>query len=161
MSIQLKTLVLFTFVLGTLNGLSHAAVLTCDFSTGDATGSLRMSGYKVDNNPIYKGSFRLLVPNESYLEGAFRLSGNPDRAVLRLTHLSSSADGAELKGRSPVTIRINGHVVVRDLDPGSHGYVTDELNVTKYLQDGENTLRIEYGNGTTHYWIKSLELNVQ
>ena len=127
-----------------------------DFSKGEVRADfpIRMAG--ADNNPYYKGSHRLLSPNESFIEGRFVLPNRPNRVVLTLKHLSALSKGSDLDGQSPVTILINGNPVVRNLDPGSHGYVKDTFEITKYVQEGNNTIRIEYGNGSTHYWIKWL-----
>ena len=125
-----------------------------DFSKGKVQADFPIKTVGCDNNPHYKGSYRLLSPNKSYIEATISLENVPARATLVLKHLSSLAGGAKLKGQSPVSLAINGNLVVRDFDPGSHGYSKDEFNVTKYLRPGENTIRIQYGAGTTHYWIK-------
>ena len=127
-----------------------------DFSKGDVRSDFPIRTEGADNNPYYKGSFRLLNPNESFIEGTFSLDKKPGRAILTLKHLSSSNQGSKLDGESPVTIIVNGNPVVKNLDPGSHGYVKDSLEITKYVHEGDNAIRIQFENGSTHYWIKWL-----
>jgi len=127
-----------------------------DFSRGHIRSDFPIRAEGADTNPAYGGSLRLLNPNQSFLEGTFHLDNKPGRVVLTLKHLSSSNQGSQLDGQSPVTIIVNGYPVVRDLDPGSHGYVKDSLEISKYVQEGDNTIRIQFGNGSTHYWIKWL-----
>lgn len=127
-----------------------------DFSRGEVRSDFAIRTEGADNNPQYKGSFRLLHPKESSIEGKFTLASKTGKVILTLKHLSSASQGSKLEGESPITIAVNGNAVVRNLDPGSHGYVKDVLEISKYVREGENTLRIEYGNGTTHYWIKWL-----
>ena len=125
-----------------------------DFSKGDIRSDFPIRTEGADNNPYYKGSFRLLNPNQSFIEGTFSLDNRPGRAILTLKHLSSANQGSKLDGESPVTIMVNGNAVATNLDPGSHGYVKDSLEITKYVRQGDNTIRIQFENGSTHYWIK-------
>lgn len=129
-----------------------------DFSKGKIISDFSIITEGCDNNPHYKGSYRLMQPNKSYIEGTITLEKVPKQAVLTLKHLSSLASGSRLNGQSPISIIINGNTVVKDFDPGSHGYVKDEFSIAKYLREGKNTIRIQYGAGTTHYWIKWLLL---
>jgi hypothetical protein len=127
-----------------------------DFSKGEVRADFPVRTEGCDNNPYYKGSYRLLRPNRSFIEGTFQISSKPKRVLLTLKHLSSYNRGSKLSGESPISIIVNGNAVVKRFDPGSHGYVKDSFEITKYLNKGDNTLRIQYGNGTTHYWIKWL-----
>lgn len=139
-----------------LGGTVARADFFADFSKGDIRADFPVRAEGADNNPHYKGSYRLLRPNESFIEGIFRLASKPGRVLLTLKHLSSLSSGRKLDGESPISIIVNGNPVVTRLDPGSHGYVKDTLEITKYVSEGENTIRIQYGDGTTHYWIKWL-----
>ena len=150
-----------TLLVAALFGSSAAlADFFADFSKGDIRSDMSIKTEGCDNNPHYKGSYRLLYPNKSYVEATATLAEVPRQAILTLKHLSSSSAGVELKGRSPVSIVINGNAIAKDFDPGAHGYVKDEFNVAKYLQVGSNTVRIQLSGGSTHYWIKWMLLEV-
>ena len=38
----------------------------------------------------------------------------------------------------------------------SEAFTPAATEITKYVQEGDNAIRIQYGNGSTHYWIKWL-----
>jgi len=80
--------------------------------------------------------------------------------TLKVTHLSSYAAGAPGNGCSPVTIWVNGNVVVANYDPasnhsGSHNWVTDSWTIN--TNQGENTFRWSADYLYTQYWIQRLE----
>jgi len=129
------------------------ADLFADFQNGKIDADFPIRTHGCDNNPRYKGSHRLLEPNRSYIEGTVTVKKIPARAVLTLKHRSVRSDQAKFKGRSPISIMVNGQTVVREFDPG-HRYTRDSFEIAKYLHAGGNIIRIRFGAGTTHYWIK-------
>lgn len=127
-------------------------------------GQAKMSGIThwsssgTDKNPYYGKSLRLLYEG-STLTAEFNLESKPDTATLTLNHLSSKSSSCRGKGYSPVTISINGRLVVSNYDVaenhgGSHGYETDQWNVGKMLKKGQNTIKWRAENLCSHYWIK-------
>ena len=81
--------------------------------------------------------------------------------TLKVTHLSAYSALAPGFGCSPVTIKINGSIVVADYDPasnhgGSHNWVTDSWAIN--ANNGNNTLSWTAGNLYTHYWIQKIEI---
>ncbi len=92
--------------------------------------------------------------------GTFTASSTGNH-TLKVTHLSAYSAMVPGNGRSPVTIRVNGSIVVADYDPasnhgGSHDWVTDSWTITP--NDGDNTLSWTAGNLYTHYWIQKIEI---
>lgn len=111
-----------------------------------------------DQNPYYGNSLRLLYEG-STLTAKFHIKSKPDNAELVVNHLSSKSNMCRGNGYSPITISINGQLVVSNYDVaenhgGSHGYETDQWNVEKWLKKGQNTIKWQAGNLCTHYWIK-------
>lgn len=118
-------------------------------------------------NSSYGYSWLMLNPGSSYLQGTFNLDAIPSGALLKLTHLSSYAEGVPGNGYSPVDIIINGNMVENNYDVaeahgGSHSYETDVWQVKNFLHIGSNTLRIEFEDNPwayTHYWIQSVAVS--
>lgn len=135
--------------------LAAASEHWADFSKGTARSNMHVTLNGCDYNPGYGGSLRMLYPNKSYLKAQFHLNGKPARAALVLDHQSSIDVNAPRRGSSPITIEVNGARVFRDYDP-DHGYNKERFSIGRYLRSGWNTIRICYGNGTTHYWLRKM-----
>ena len=132
-STQLKT----TFAQGRIDGDIDLEVQGGDFGAFD-------------------GKLRLLYPHASAIRGQFTAKRRSKRVVMRLNHLSSGLGGR--KGYSPITVTVNGQVVVADLDPRSDGYTVDRIDLTEHVKPGSNTFAISFGAGSSHYWIADLSI---
>ena len=110
-----------------------------------------------DNNPYYKHSLRLLYEG-SKLKCKFSLDRIPSKAFLIVEHLSSYSEGCPNNGYSPVTIKLNGEIIVSNFSPKSHSMITDTWNITPFLKKGENQISWVAGDLCTHYWIKKWKI---
>jgi hypothetical protein len=131
--------------------------LFADFSNGKIAGTITVKTSQCDNNPQNDySSYRLLMPEESNIEATFNSEKNSNK-ILEITHLSSKIEGSVFSV-SPITITINDKDLMKSFDPGSHSFTTDKFNISKYLINGKNTIKIQYEKGNSHYWIKRLEI---
>lgn len=124
------------------------------------TGDLDVSmGQGVYYNSYYGGSWVMHNPGVSYLEVMFS-RGEDERGCAKLTlnHLSSLVGN---KYFSPVTLSVNGKTVASHFAPASFNYITDTFDLSGYLVNGENRLRISFDAGAIgNYWIKSLKVDI-
>lgn len=140
---------------------------TVDFSKPDIkSGNCTVAvGPNTLFNRSYGNSWVLHQPNASFVEVKFvqprRWDGKDiyKKATLRAVHLTSALNGQA--GSSPVDIRINNTYVVRDFSPPSWNYLTNEWDVTRDLVDGPNTVRIDFKNARSNYWIQKLQLDCE
>lgn len=159
--------VLFVFSLGLSGASSEEVYLNfSNYPDGPAktSGITSWSSSGTDRNPHYENSLRLLYP-DSKLTAKFHLKSKPQKAELMVEHLSSKSGMCPNNGYSPVTISINGKVVVSTYDVakhhgGSHGYETDWWKVADKLRKGSNTIKWEAENLCTHYWLKRFEIQL-
>lgn len=108
---------------------------------------------------IYRGHFlSMTLVNRSFVEVSFTtpegFAEGTKEVELHLEHLSAMIDGQH-RG-SPVRILINGEVFEKSLDPDSGGIVHHRLNITDWVQEGANTIKIRMLNGRSQYWLNSL-----
>jgi len=89
----------------------------------------------------------------------FRVGHSVSRATLKLKHLSSASQGKA--GQTPVSVYVNGSKVAswRSL---SAGYQSDDVNISKYLRHGTNSVELRYssGSGSTGYWLKYAQVYI-
>ena len=112
-------------------------------------------------NSAYPGNWRM-VDLGAYVQADFELDNVPGSANLVIDHLSAASEGCPGGGYSPVDIIVNGNIVESCYDPaenhgGTHSFVTDNWDISSYLQTGSNSIRIALcDNFCTHYWIRYL-----
>ena len=139
---------------------TNAEKFSADFSKGRLISNMHVELNGCDFNPAYGGSLRMLYANKSYLKAQLYVQGYPNRGSLILDHQSSIDENSPRRGTSPITIEVNGGKVVRNYDP-DHGYTRERFSVGRYLKHGWNTIRISYGNGTTHYWLRTMDVETK
>jgi hypothetical protein len=147
-------------VLSLVAGQCEAEEFSADFSQGRLISDMHVELNACDFNPDYGGSLRMLYRNASYLKAQFYAWGNPGRGLLLLDHQSSIDENAPRRGTSPITIEVNGVKAWRNFDL-EHGYHLDRFNISRDLRPGWNTIRILYGNGTTHYWLRTMRVETE
>lgn len=147
---------------------AEAIVYSADFSSTEiSTENLTISTYKARYNTAYGESWLMYSPGSSYLNMRFQLPRTPEKAVLRVIHLSSASAGVRGGGYSPVTIIINRKIFLSSYDvaenhDGSHAFETDKWDITDYLQTGDNIINWQFCNdAVTNYWIKELEIKIE
>ena len=114
-------------------------------------------------NSAYGNSWMMNLPTASYIEVNFeqprQYDGKDiyDTATLRLQHLSST-EGPH-PGDSPIDIIVNGETIAADHSPGSGNYIDENWDVTDKMQDGLNTVRLQFKDAATNYWIRKLQVD--
>lgn len=108
-------------------------------------------------NEFYGNSWVLHYSNFSYLEVETEFKKLDNRSYsLDLLHLSSLVNGQPL---SRITIEVNGQIVVTDHNPNNGNYTKESFDITDYLQDGKNSIKISLdGDSQSNYWIQSLAI---
>jgi hypothetical protein len=100
----------------------------------------------------------MTLVNRSFIEVSFTapegFRQGTKEVELHLAHLSAMIDGKH-RG-SPVRLLINGVVFENALDPDSGGIVHHRLNITDWVQEGTNRIKIQMLNGRSQYWLNSL-----
>ena len=142
----------------------HQPICTVDFSTPhiQAMNAEVQTGPSTYYNSYYGKSWILHYPGKSYIQVNTKIE-NLDSAkkyVLDMVHLSSCSfvDGKYIKF-SPITILVNGNVVVFGHNPDLIDYKREQFDVTQYVVEGDNQIEIRFDNGATHnYWIQSFAL---
>ncbi len=118
-------------------------------------------------NNYYKNSFIMNYSGLSFIDAKFNVAGGEAGQTLLfdMVHLTSMANGAAgINGYSPINITINGKKYVfpdgqTTYDPVDGNYKHDRFEVSNYLHEGENEIRIGFErDATTNYWIQSLKL---
>ncbi len=110
----------------------------------------------------FRGNFLALNScNESYVEISFEtpddfLKGEKE-VELTLGHLSAMIRGS-YRG-SPIDIFVNGELFSHRHDPNSGKIVYDKFDITDWVQEGANTIKLQMLNGKSQYWLNSLRLN--
>jgi hypothetical protein len=81
-------------------------------------------------------------------------------AKLKMRHLTSMLWPAP--GNSPIDIIVNGNKVKEDYSPPSGDYLNEEWDITNYMNDGSNVIRLNFKEGaTTNYWIQKLQVDCE
>lgn len=110
----------------------------------------------------FRGNFlALTLRNKSFLEISFEtpdgfLEGSKE-VELTLGHLSSMVQGSHRC--SPIDIFVNGELFSHRHDPDSGKIVYDKFDITDWVQEGTNTIKLQMLNGRSQYWLNSLRLN--
>jgi len=109
-------------------------------------------------NSYYKESWILHGNGQSFIRVGFNNHLEEGTPVnLRLVHLSSISNKVKY---SPITIKVNGAVVVSNFSPEKGNYCTDSFDITQYVKKGTNTIRISLDDDAqTNYWISHLGVN--
>jgi hypothetical protein len=104
-------------------------------------------------NAYYGHSWILHAPGSSYVRISFETSSEDAAAPaqLKLSHLSSYVNG---QWYSPVCITINGKVFLEHYVPNSADWVYDHFDISSYLKEGQNEVRIDFLPGAIgNYWL--------
>jgi len=141
---------------------------TVDFSKPEiATGGCTVTyGSQVFFNQYYGNSWLMNHPGVSFIEVQFnqpKQYGGVDiyrKAKLKMRHLTSMLWPAP--GNSPIDIIVNGNKVKEDYSPPSGDYLNEEWDITNYMNDGSNVIRLNFREGaTTNYWIQKLQVDCE
>ena len=138
---------------------------TVDFSKPQiATGGCTVkTGPRTFFNNYYGNSWIMNQPNDSFIEVSFnqpkQYNGNDiyRTAKLKMVHLTSM--NGPKAGNSPVDIIVNGNVIKSNYSPPSGNYLFDEWDILQYMNNGANTVRINFKSAKTNYWIKKLQVD--
>ncbi len=108
------------------------------------------------------GSRALVEPGHA-IEASFTVEEDAERVSLVLTHATGRYVWRDRRyiGYAPITLRVNGQVVVRELSPLTRAFRADAFDVTDLVEPGENRLRIEPESGgrpRTSYLIRRIEV---
>lgn len=139
---------------------------TVDFSKAlTATGGCTVkTGPRTFFNQQYGNSWLMNQPNASFIEVSFnqpkQYQGNDiySTAILRMSHLTSM--NGPKAGNSPVDIIVNGNILKENYSPPSGNYLTDKWDILQYMNDGANTVRINFKSAQTNYWIKNMQVDL-
>jgi hypothetical protein len=138
-------------------GSRSVVTFCCDFSHHPALANVMSSHHGCDVSVAHDRHphLRLLGPG-SRLSLRFELPAKPKAATLEAVHLASA--GPNRDGISPVTVSINGRIVVRDWNVGTTTFTETRWPVGEWLQPGENEIEWTAGEIRTHYWLRSVRL---
>ncbi len=140
---------------------------TADFTKPEIlTGGCKVeTGPRTLFNQAYGNSWIMNAPNDSFIEVTFDQPKTYDgdaiyrTAKLKLVHLTSMLNSKP--GLSPIDVIVNGTKVKEDYSPPSGDYMTDEWDITALMQDGANTVRLNFKDATSNYWIQRLEVDCE
>ena len=62
-------------------------------------------------------------------------------------------------GGSPVNVRINDKIAIHNFDPNSGSLITNTFDITPWIHEGNNVLRIEMLGGRSAYWLTLVALD--
>ena len=80
-----------------------------------------------------------------------------ETSILRIKHLTSATKYRP--GKSPVNITLNGNIIKENYSPRSSRWMEDFFDITSFMEDGDNKIRIELQKGAqTNYWINYLKV---
>lgn len=101
-------------------------------------------------------SWGMTYRNSSYIEISFEAPAEHfgKEIELYMIHLAALVGGVHRN--SPVDITINGKMFKHRYDPLSAGWVYDKWDITNWVVEGKNTLRIQLLDGICQYWLNSL-----
>ena len=138
---------------------------TADFSKPEIlTGGCTVeTGPHVMFNKGYGNSWIMNAPSSSYIEVNFDQPKKYDgrdiysTATLRLRHLTSML--YPKPGYAPIDIIVNGTKITEDYSPPSGNYMTDDFDITPLMKDGKNTVRLNFKDAKSNYWIQNLQVD--
>ncbi len=154
-------LVTSVFLMAAFSMLPAAAgSFSADFSGPEirADGLEISPGACLAYNTAYGGSWRLVCGSGSFSASFFAPAAGEH--TLHVWHLTSAAGGCPGGGFSPVSIYVNGTMVVDRYDPaehhdGTHDFVEDRWSFQAV--SGVNYLDWIAGDICSFYWIKRIE----
>ena len=134
-------------------GSRSVVTFGCDFSHHPAMTNMKVSHQGCDVTIAHDRHphLRLLGPG-SRLSLRFTLPEKPGAAILDVTHLASA--GADGEGIAPVTVTVNGCVLVEDWNVGATTYTETHWPVGDRLRAGENVIEWTAGTIRTHYRLR-------
>lgn len=140
---------------------------TVDFSKPQiATGNCTVTyGPRVLFNRNYGGSWLMNQPNASFIEVKFNQpkqyagANIYKKATLKMVHLTSMAGSQP--GSSPIDIIVNGQFIKKDYSPPSGNYLAEGWDITSYMKDGDNIVRLNFKSAKTNYWIQKLQVDCE
>lgn len=136
---------------------------TADFSKAAIGKSDNVSDVKVGPatyyNLYYGNSWLLHSVKSSFVEIDFDKPADvKGKATLNLTHLASLVNG---KPYSPVNISINDNRFLDHYDPASGDWVYDSFDISDYLVDGTNKVKISLCmDAVGNYWINKINVHI-
>jgi hypothetical protein len=144
-----------------LTATARPPICTVDFhneslSVNQAGLSMKGAYY----NEHYGNSWLLHHPGYSSIDVTTDIKKDVRRDYsLDLVHLSSLVNGQSL---SQITIEVNGQKVVSGYNPNNGNYIRDSFDITPYIVDGQNTVRISFDSSSrSNYWIQSLAIQAK
>jgi len=120
-------------------------------------------GPEVKFNDLQGNSWTMKQPGNSFIEVTLDQPKQYDgqdiyeSAKLKLTHQAKKS-GAQ-PGHSPIDIVVNGKVFIPDYSPPSGTYKDDTWDIKTMMQDGANTVRLNFKDATSVYSIQKLQID--
>jgi hypothetical protein len=136
-------------------------ICTIDFKNSEihSVGAQIETGPGTYYNSYYGSSWIMHYPGRSYIRvnAALEHRDATKKYLLDMFHLSSVVGGNLTD--SPITIIVNGNVVVAKHNPNNGNYIREQFDITEHLIDGSNSIEIRFDSeARTNYWIQSLAL---
>lgn len=121
------------------------------------TGCSVRTGPGTKYNSTYGSSWIMHIRGSSYFEITFGKYLSQftalKKSTLKLTHLTSAP------GPCYISIVINGKTYKSSYMPPSHGWVYDGFDVSPFIIEGTNTLRLSLlNNAATNYWLNHFSM---
>ena len=142
----------------TVNSLDDTSVSFTFCHAGPNTNTMSITPGSWFNFSAFYNIWRIEAEGGGFA-GTFTASTSGTH-TLKVTHCTAYSEMVPGNGLSPVTIHVNGSVVVTNYDPaahhGSHSWVTDSWEITPNV--GNNTLSWTAEYIYTHYWIQKIEI---
>lgn len=110
------------------------------------------------NRSYYNGYYFYILGAGFNLKVTTDLQLDSDRTYyLNLDHCSTLVDGIP---RAQIDIYVNGQRVLENYNPQNGGNFSQQhMDITKFLQDGENTINIQNRlDARSNYWLSSLSI---
>lgn len=110
----------------------------------------------VDYNYYYNYSYIMHLNGQSYVEMTFNADEIDGNVALWFVHHSAMVNGHITY--APVSIVINGQVLEDHYVPNYGTWCYDTWNVTDYVKEGKNTIRITLANDAiSQYWFNHIK----
>ncbi len=113
------------------------------------------TGPGVYYNSYYDHSWLMHFNGASFIKAELNVAKDSTKTyTLDLNHLSSLVNGKPL---AKITIEVNDEVVVRGHNPNCGGYIHEQFDITNFLKDGKNEIKIKFdADSRSNYWINHL-----
>lgn len=136
-------------------------VCTVDFKNSEieALNAAVKVGPGTSFNSYYGNSWIMQIPGQSFIQVDTTIEhlDSTKKYLLDLFHRSSIVN--EVLMDSPVSIYVNGKVVVSNHNPNNSNYIHQQFDVSAFVVEGSNSIELRFDDSAqTNYWIQSLAI---